>query len=221
MNYMEWATYSKLARLDYFLVTEMLLNLEREIENKGGERLTDALYYTRRFEYPWVYLQIPTKAQRILDAGGGPATFQYLLSKKFPFVFNVDLNPEWVDKVNRTKRATGMFGNLTIQLGDISSLDGGSDGFFDVTTCVSVVEHGEDLKSAEIIDELLRVTDGPILLTVDVGFGDSQLLSFTRLYELAQLYGFEIPERPPDIIRGKTARGVFFEVACINLERGG
>jgi len=214
---MEWASYSKLADQNYFLVTEKLLDIERWIEMNGGERLTDALYPTRRFEYPWVFTNIAPWSDMILDAGGGPAIFQYLLSKSFKKVWNIDLNQEWIDKVNNTKDITGTFGNLDILLGDISNLSQWDDDIFCSTTCISAIEHGDSGKIEQIINELLRVTRGPVLITVDVGYGD-QLLHPTLLSLLGDIFSFNIPSKPSDIMRSRTYQKQLFEIACIKLE---
>ena len=220
MNYMEWARYSALSDPQFFLVTEKILNLERDIEKKGGERQTDALYLTRRFEYPWAFLQIPENTQTVLDAGGGPATFQYLLSSFIPKVHNVDLNVEWVNKVNKVKTITGRFSNLTVVRGDILNLSHILDKTFDTTTCISVIEHIEYEKTMKIVDELLRVTRGPVLITADIGENDPELMTPGTLHRLADKHGFTVPDIPLDAMQHRTVRGEPFKVACIKLEGG-
>ena len=217
---MEWAKFSNLADPQFFLVTEQLVNIERKIASKGCEKQTDALYFCRRFEYPWAFLQIPENAEIVLDAGGGPATFQYLLSAFIPHVHNVDYNPEWVKKVNAVKEVTGEFSNLTVTKGDISNLSFIPDKTFDVTTCLSVIEHSAHSKAIQIFDELLRVTNGPVLITVDVGVGGPELLEPEMLYILSLKYGFTVPPLPSDTIACVTREGYKFKVACIRLEGG-
>ena len=218
MSFMEWAKYSYLASPVFFKITKEIYETELEIEANGGQLLTDALYLTRRFEYPWVFSQISPDNKVVLDAGGGPASFQYYLAKKFHYVHNIDLLDAWVDKVNDTKWVTGLFSNLTIRKGDLSDLSHIPDGLFDVAVCISVVEHNGS-KALRMVDELLRVTSGDVFVTVDVGEDDEELLPMETLYEMEERYGFMIPNVPPDVIRNKTVRGNDFKVACMRLER--
>lgn len=220
MNYMEWARYSALRDPQFFLVTEGILNVERDIEKRGGERQTDALYETRRFEYPWAFLQIPEEAQTMLDAGGGPSTFQYFLAKYVSRVYNIDKCLEWVDKVNGVKKLMGDFDNLTIEKGDLTDLSRISDKMFDATTCISVIEHGQPEEALKIIDELLRVTDGPVMVTADVGYDDVELMKPEVLHMISDRYGFMVPWAPVDVITRGTVKGNKYRVACIRLEGG-
>jgi len=217
-NTLKWAEYSDLASPTYFLVTESLLNIEREVGAAGGHRNTDALYYTRRVEYPWAFLQIPGDAQSVLDAGGGPATFQYMLARHIPVVYNVDSYPDWVERVGKTKALLKNMGELVMVTRDLCDLSNFKDKSFDATTCISVMEHAGADKASRIIDELLRVTKGPILMTVDVGSGDLELMPPDVLYALGERYKFTVPDLPIDAMYCKSGRGNGFHVACIRLE---
>jgi SAM-dependent methyltransferase len=210
-----WACYSRLADENFFLVSEAILNAEREIAAAGLEKQTDALYPPRRFEYPWAFLQIPENSKRVLDAGGGPATFQYLLSKYVPEVYNIDINSKWIDKVENVKRVTGKFGNIVTAKGNLAEMPFVEDKTFDASLCVSVIEHGRDAEA--IICELLRVTKGPVLITTDVGYGE-ELLNPSVLHQLGERFGFTVPEVPLDAIHRATAGGEHYKVACIRLD---
>jgi ubiquinone/menaquinone biosynthesis C-methylase UbiE len=213
---MEWATYAHLAEPSFFLVTRELYGIESEIAARGCERQTDALYFTRRVEYPWAFLQIPSNTQTALDAGGGAATFQYLLSKYLPVVYNVDLNPEWVSKVNGVKAAIHGFSNLNAVQGDLSDLSQFSDGAFDAALCISALEHGGQEKVERIVEELTRVTNGPVLITVDIGVG-SEMMPVEVLQRLAAKYGFAVPPYPESVMVGLIS-GKQYRVACVRLD---
>jgi len=216
---MTWVQFSGLAYPNYFFVTKDIYGIESELAEHGCERQTDSIHFSRRFEYPWAWLQIPENVQRHLDAGGGAATFQYLLARFIPSVTNVDHNPMWVEKVNEVKRRTGMFQNLDVVHGDIADLSRFPDKWFGSTTCISVVLFSDTATTEKILDELLRVTGGPVLMSVDVGEGD-ELMSLADLFHLSQRYEFLVPFLPPDVMNCTTYSGKAFKVACIRLEGG-
>ena len=218
MNEMCWADLYPLVSPVFFNITRTHVNVEDEIVRLGGERLTDALHPPRRFEYPWTYVNLPnTRDIVILDAGGGPASFQYLLALNFKRVVNVDMNREFLARVEAIKHRTTMFPNLETQLGLLSKLDY-PDKYFDVTTCVSVLEHSDE-DVFPVIDELLRVTKDVVLITIDVKVGGDVGLGFDILNEMGKRYGFEVPEIHNGALRLIPKNGTEdMCIACIRLE---
>lgn len=217
MNEMLWVYFAELANPQYFFVTKDLYDLETELTTHGCKRQTDSLHFTRRFEYPWAFLQIPEHSENHLDAGGGAATFQYLLAKFIPNVTNLEIDSMWREKVADVKRKTGLFSNLDVVVGDISDLYMFKDKCFTSTTCISVIEHGGQRKAEKMVDELLRVTDGPVLISIDVGDGE-ELMNINDVFSLSRRYGFNVPYLPSDVMNCQTAGGKAFKVACIRLE---
>lgn len=215
LNRIEWARYSHLADEQFFRVTRRQLEIEEWIASKGCERQTDALYFTRRVEYPWAFLQIPEKASAVLDAGGGPATFQYMLASYLPEAYNIDVNPTWVEKVKRVKEKTGAFKNLIVAQGNIDNIPY-ADKTFSATVCISVLEHSDQEKLVDMVDELLRVTSGPVLMSVDVGAG-REMMTLETLKHIGRRAGIMVPSVPPDAMLG-TIRGEPYRVALVRLE---
>lgn len=159
-----------------------------------GERyLSSAYAWSRKFEWPWALLNADLTAEdRVLEAGGGHAVFQYALARRCRQVWNVDANPAGLEAVQYMQRKYGIGKNVFYQEGDLRDLYNTpvTRNWFDRTFCISVLEHIDDWEKA--FDELLRVTrpGGVLMLTLDVNFKPSPSSEFKiGLVEASKLVG--------------------------------
>jgi ubiquinone/menaquinone biosynthesis C-methylase UbiE len=219
---MEWAFSHFLVLQEVFMVTNWLVDIEREIEcrTKGEIVKSDALYSTRRFEYPWAFIHLPQRRGcKILDAGGGGAIFQFLLSLLNREVINMDLNNEHLEEVKKIKRKTGLFSNVETIQGDFTKTEY-LNNTFDATVCISALEHGKHENIIDAVRELRRITDGSLMITLDVNVEDRphrEGVEPELLERLAHEYGFQVPKLPKDVMVLKTSDMCHFVVACIYL----
>jgi len=220
-NHMEWAFRGLLNQHNYFMITSWLLDIERKIEERtrGALSKSDALYPSRRFEYPWTFIRLPQRRCRILDAGGGPGPLQYLLSMLNMEVVNVDINKDYLDEVEQLKEVFEEFRNIKTVIGDFNQLDY-PDNYFDATVCVSAVEHGGHDRIVDAVNEFRRVTRGPIMLTLDVSMEQRhhpECVDMNTFKTMADYLGFLIQPLPMDPISMITHDGHNFAIACVYL----
>lgn len=219
-NHMQWAQSNFLALNEVWMITDWLVDVEREIHRETGISRSDALYYSRRFEYPWAFMRLPQRRGcRILDAGGGNATFQFLLSLLHGEVVNMDLNTEFLGEVEKIKSATRLFNNLKTVEGDITRTSY-PDNYFDASVCISALEHGSHGDVSRGITELRRITRGPIAVTMDVtqeGYLDKECVDKYVLRQSLEKYRIDLNSVPYDIMLMRTVRNIPFMIACIYL----
>ena len=232
-----WAGYAPLITIEFFLSTLQLIVLENRIyEQTGVLDVRSSLHYGRRFEYPWSLkqagwpnlgfdqekgifsMQCEKRRGRVLDAGGGMSTFPFLLTQCYDEVYNADVFPgdsfetlEWI------KEKMG-FSSLHLLKQDISSLPF-EDGFFDMSFCISALEHGGN-DPGRIIDELLRVTAKKVLVTIDVTEKTHpEALSEPDVFGLAEKYQFKMP-LPEKMLTLRTKDGSMdFNILCLCFEK--
>lgn len=170
-------------------------------EMRKDPSFQDLYHWSRRFEYPFVGAYGDFKAgQWVLDAAGGDTPLQFWIFKKGCQVVNID----WDEK--KIKSGIDTTGIITLN-GDLSSTPL-SPNIFDRVVCVSLLEHCSAPET--ILQELWRLLKpgGKLLLTFDVASYArwNHTIDEARAAALLRLYGVqELPEKPTDISRWKTA----------------
>ena len=216
---MEWADYHYLDEQGYFLLSRELVDIAIDC----GKEPSDSLHWSRRFEYPWVYFNLQPFNQNdlVLDAGGGQTVLQFFLSKRVKEVYNLDVNRDYIDWINKVKQARG-FNNVFPILGDLTTMPFPSS-YFDKTICISVLEHLAKDKVTDGIEELIRVTkpQGKIAITMDIILETTdKQIDLTDFRRLAQKYSLPIPDFPKLAMIFRVPPYNFpFTVACILLEK--
>ena len=133
-------------------------------EIKLGILRHDSTHVTRRYEYPFILRNIlPAAWLKILDAGGGESVLGPYLAQ-WNTVVNLD-NTSYVAPL--MNRLTGRLPNYSAVEGDIRQIPY-PDNYFDFTICVSVLEHLPKDQIRLALNELLRVTSGKLLITMDI-----------------------------------------------------
>ena len=184
------------------------------------KRLIKDPYHRLEFDTTLHFLKkyLPKKGL-ILDAGGGPASFQFLLSETYKRIVNVDKNKEFLDRMRAIRSRTGMLQNIDFIEGNLTRIPY-PDNYFDACCCVSVLEHSDE-DMFQIIDELLRVTNGPVLITIDAYFKGEVRDSVTPdvLKKMSERYGFKIPDAPQGAIGNASPDEKHLSlVGCIQLD---
>jgi ubiquinone/menaquinone biosynthesis C-methylase UbiE len=177
---------------DVMKATMSLYDLEVELD----WWLHNSTHPARRFEYPWVMQELdPQKTDKVLDAGGGKCVIDLLISENVAEVHDYDSDPESLKYMH--DKAEGKYPHLLLKEGTLLKLPY-ADKYFDKTICVSVLEHmpKADIKSA--IDELLRVTKGKVIITMDVVLirTDAQM-DMAEFTELMKHYSEDVPAPKP------------------------
>lgn len=104
---------------------------------------------------------IPSKRERVLDAGCGSGTISQFLSLHAGEVIGVDSNPSAISFASRTYRAP----NLQFRLGQFEDLIAGKP--FDRIYCIEVIEHLYESQAAEVLSLFHKMTTpgGQLFLT--------------------------------------------------------
>jgi hypothetical protein len=231
-----WASLFCLFDDHYLASTIQLMMIECDILNKTGVLdVRSALHKGRRFEYPWALEQTgwrninynyttntygggQFKDGKALDAGGGLSSFPFLLSNYYNEVYNIDLFlKEHADFLEMVKLKLNC-SNITLVTRNISSLPY-ADNFFDDTFCISVLEHGGN-NCKTIIDELLRVTKGKVIVTMDVTREKMvEYISLDELLALSRYYNFIVPSHDKNCLFFKI-KNAEFAIFCICFDKG-
>lgn len=211
-----WAKVFEVFDPYYFMHSMYLVYTESIINQKiPFFTFSHALHWGRRFEYPWALQQAfpddtmecrPPKRGRVLDAGGGNASFQFLLHEYYEQVYNIDYYPENTVKEMRNLAKTAGYPNMHFIKGDCLAPKY-KDNYFEDVYCLSVLEHTDkDHHYAAVqltpdvlieeIEQLLRVTRRKLIITMDVmGESDKNGISIPTYVKLGEHYGFAV-EKP-------------------------
>jgi ubiquinone/menaquinone biosynthesis C-methylase UbiE len=216
-----WVDAFNITTTEYFLVTHMLWTLESTISNskilsngygevnavdyKSWDVLRDSMHWSRRYEYPWIFYNIP-KNTKVLDVGASRCAFQFLVSEFDSEVYGIDLKKDHIDDTN--KIADHFKFNVHGVVGDGRKLPF-ADNFFDVAYSISTLEHIIPRGGVfEAIDEMIRVTKpgGKVIFSIDVHHPvpnpkEDDMFDSDDFIYLANRYGLSIPDVPIDALR--------------------
>ena len=230
-NEINWATVSKFPNERFFLITKDIFDLEnylsihiknhrQTIDGTGASfRLAvfrDSLHHTRRYEYPYTMLNIPQDTRSVLDVGGG-SSFSYYVSEQVEEVYVLDIDQKIGDELKQIKEHTRRFKNMQFQLGDARNLPF-ADNLFDVTTCVSVLEHMDDKNLILALSEMMRVTkpNGVVIVTMDIQLDGSEGINLEDLYRIGKV--LQIPVANPSFnTLYSSIDNHLYGVACMKL----
>ena len=133
-----------------------------DIEKTTLEIVEKASWYNQ-----WLFTFIkPHLGKRVLEVGCGIGTFTSLLLKRERELVAIDVNRDYLDKVNLQVKSP----HLTVMWADIERNKFSQDpGVFDTIICFNVLEHIEnDRKALKNMFNLLK-TEGKLLLLVPAG----------------------------------------------------
>ena len=156
--------------------------------------------WSRRWEYPYVFGKVAEVVRtrspaRILDAGSGATFMPFYLEDRFAgtTVSCCDSDRTLTDVFQSANRNFGS--DIDFQEADLRALPY-DDRSFDLVYCVSVLEHTDSYE--KILREILRVSNGAIVITFDVcldGTRDVRMEDLDALLEaLAGAFGKDFRE---------------------------
>lgn len=224
-----WAEWTTIAVPRFFVVTGTLHSIEDKLGLNPFSLGTGALHITRRFEYPWCFLNaLPfNHSDIVLDVGSGKEVFPIFLSRFVKQVHALDIDEDTVKWLGESSLNSvdlvGATNKILPVCGDATNLPY-QDEFFDKVFCVSTLEHILPINQLEIaLSELVRVTkpQGKIIITMDVMINkDREDFNFVDLQSIATKYSFAVPPIPPLAILIKVPPyNTPFAIACIALEK--
>lgn len=166
----------------------------------------DALgHFSRQWEYPYAWANLPHTRGRLLDAGSGLTFLPFLFAAAGFDVVCCDADGERLDYAERFDEAARLTG-LPVRFSR-SALEElpFADAFFDAVLCVSVLEHVQPRDA--VLASLARVTalGGRVVVTCDVDLrapGDLPLEDLGALIAAFERH-FE-PAFPLDLRRSPT-----------------
>jgi 2-polyprenyl-3-methyl-5-hydroxy-6-metoxy-1,4-benzoquinol methylase len=208
----EWASYTRLIEQQFFYRTATLCQLERTL----GTPIPDSLHWTRRFEYPWILEKI-VATDKLLDVGSGSTALQFFLSNT-SHVSAVDVDPAAVEWIN-SRRSDQLIKNPMCILGGLPNLPF-STNEFGIVICISVLEHLPKAQVLPSINDMLRVCNKSVLLTMDIALEKKheRQTDFDDLCKMTKELGFDCPSLPPHPL-AFNMDGYDFGVACIQLHK--
>lgn len=152
-------------------------------------------------------LQVPTDAE-IVDVGSGASFFDPYCARQYPRLCCVD-NMQYGDVTEMVTMQRRHFGvGLPLHDMPLENMAAFKDEQFDVTLCISTIEHATDHEAA--FNELVRITKpgGYLFITSDY-FRDLQHFenSVSRIYQVTpytQKFVLALPQRFPVEFVGET-----------------
>ena len=228
----------------YFLITKDLFDLESDIQlrmpktrfvfNGSGDGelfyLRDSLHITRRYEYPWVALNIPHDAKSIVDVGG-VGSFSIYMSTKVPEYTLLNIDPEVEREMTEIQTYLRRYPNIKCVTKDILHNDL-PDSCYDCGVSISTIEHITTGTVYQVIDEMKRIVKpgGIILITMDILLqGEGSGLPMAELSELCSIYHLQLCQNlvnDPNFVASlkylqmvsKLKSGDVISAVCIKLE---
>lgn len=230
-NKINWASIIKFPDERFFLITKDIFDLESYLAThiKGNRQningtgasdnlsvFRDSLHHTRRYEYPYTMLNVPLDAETILDVGGG-SSFSYYMAEQVKEVYVLDIDQKVGDELEQIKECTRRFKNMQFQLGDARNLPF-ADNLFDVTTCISVLEHMDDKNLILALSEMMRVTKptGVVIVTLDVQLDGSAGIDLGDLHKLSNVLQIPVSDLAYSTLFSVIG-GHLYGVACMKL----
>jgi len=222
---MEWADLSRLIEQDFHYYTQALYELESELATP----IHDSLHWSRRFEYPWVLLQLRSADRSsILDAGSGATALQFFMARSNVPTTSIDIDQsaiDWVNSKTPKKLWAPASGMLTLAEGpkpqstqmNLTRL-AFPDDTFGTSICVSVLEHLPRPEVLPAIRNLLRVSKSNVIITMDVCLDKANQMDMSHFPELMRALDVEVKPLPQTALTF-TLTNQQFAVACIRLTR--
>jgi len=164
----------------------------------------------------------------VLDAGAGATALQFFLARSGIPTTSIDIDQSAVDWVGsrppqkfwtpaKTNGALELAGgpkpiSATARLPELPF----PDKVFGTSICVSVLEHLPRQEVLPAIWNLLRVSEGNVLITMDICLGTSDQVDVSSLLPLLQALHVQAKPLPPTALTFEI-HGHRFAVACLNL----
>jgi 2-polyprenyl-3-methyl-5-hydroxy-6-metoxy-1,4-benzoquinol methylase len=180
----------------------------------------DSLHHTRRFEYPWAFLNISPTCDSLLDMGSGGSSFTFYLTQFINRIVALDKDSQTVSEMNLIKRCNGRFHNLEPKCADL--LDSGyEDNSFHTVISISVLEHTGHSNLIKAFDEMFRIARKTVLVTMDVRLEPYEERIYLKDLELlSKEYGFTVPSLNQLSLLQVLEEGHSpFAVACIRIDK--
>jgi ubiquinone/menaquinone biosynthesis C-methylase UbiE len=98
---------------------------------------------------------LPSFADKLLDIGCGNGDFVFSARSKFAQCYGVDISPKRILNARTVSKEMGLTNQLNFESCDIDNGLPFSDAYFDVITCVSVLEHV--FNPPNTIEEIYRI----------------------------------------------------------------
>jgi len=208
----EWASYPRLIEHSFFHRTMMLYQLENVLKTP----ILDSLHWTRRFEYPWIMEKLDATG-KILDVGAGATALQFAIANTAE-VISADVDLAAIDWVN-SRRNDQLVKNPKCILGGLPNLPFPSNEFGTVL-CISVLEHLPKDQVLSSINELIRVCNKGVLITMDIALGKPhpKQTDVEDLCQITRVLGFACPPPPKNTLTF-TMEDYTFGVACLQLRK--
>ena len=182
----------------------------------------DSLHNTRRFEYPWVFLNLSRSCDSLLDMGSGGSSFTFFLTQYVDKVVALDKELEPLNEMDTIKRCTGRFHNLETKCVDL--LDSGyEDDSFHTVISISALEHAGHSNLEKAFSEAFRIARNSVIVTMDVRFSPyGERIHMDDLKSLSAKYGFDVPRMDQLTLAQILEKDMPpFAVACIRIDKKG
>jgi len=105
--------------------------------------------------YQAVFNLLPSVAGRLLDLGCGDGDFIFMAKDKFEECYGVDVSSMRIERAKKTSKDRSDGDNIRFYKCDVDEELPFSNAFFDVVTCIAVLEHVFNPPNA--LDEIYRV----------------------------------------------------------------
>lgn len=199
--------------------------LPRDKDGYFRQPLTPSpLYWSRQGEWPWALQQLdPKPNQTLLDVGSGWSVLQYALARRCHKLITMDPDPEAGPRARQTALQLGIHNIQSVRRG-LPKLVGPSD-YYDSVSCISVLEHLEDVDLLACLHELLRVLkpSGKLVLTCDVVIDGEQPdyhLHWKGFLDLLQKLGAHYLDADYPCMCGRGTDGLVFLIAGMLIVKG-
>lgn len=214
-----WASFTPVMMdPNYLIVTKQIFDLETHIYLNCKIPLNDSIHLTRRFEYPWVTMNISANVKSILDIGGG-SSWSYFQSTITPDFTILDMDPAIEERTNLIKKCTNQFNNIkSITCNWLENKL--PDNMVDCTCSISTIEHMGEGTLGKAISEMKRVTkpNGTIIFTMDVDVQGNPSIPFEYAKQELKKIGVELPEPNKDCILASIDDRGTIGVICVAMK---
>jgi ubiquinone/menaquinone biosynthesis C-methylase UbiE len=102
-----------------------------------------------------VFNLLPSVAGRLLDLGCGEGDFIFMAKDKFEECYGVDVSSIGIERAKKISKDRSYGNNIRFYNGDVDEGLPFNTSFFDVVTCIAVLEHV--FNPPNVLDEIYRV----------------------------------------------------------------